>query len=222
MRWIGHRGLAGVYPENTLSGFLAAARDGMTWVELDARVTADGVPVVLHDATLQRTFQARGRLLFRTLASLATVRGHRSDEGVPTLAAVLAAMGEHGVGVVVEVKDGRAVALDRILEVVDGAAGPCVASSFEPPVVARMRALRPNLRTQLLFSRAVRDPGAAVRAVGAQEAGIALGAAQRPWVAGLQEQGVSVYAYTVKNEADAQRARAAGVDGAFVDLRVTA
>ncbi|SEO56023.1 glycerophosphodiester phosphodiesterase family protein [Aquisalimonas asiatica] len=54
-RIIAHRGVARTYPENTLAAFEAAVAAGVDGVELDIQLTADGVPVVLHDPSLQRT-----------------------------------------------------------------------------------------------------------------------------------------------------------------------
>ncbi|MBI2073370.1 MAG: glycerophosphodiester phosphodiesterase [Gemmatimonadetes bacterium] len=85
---IAHRGASGQYPENTLLAFAKGLEQGADALELDVRVTADGVPIVLHDPTLERTtngWGAAGRL------SLSEV--HRADAGrgerVPTLAEVL-------------------------------------------------------------------------------------------------------------------------------------
>jgi glycerophosphoryl diester phosphodiesterase len=52
---IAHRGASGYAPENTLSAFELAIAQGADALELDVRLTADGVPVVIHDATLERT-----------------------------------------------------------------------------------------------------------------------------------------------------------------------
>jgi glycerophosphoryl diester phosphodiesterase len=52
---IAHRGASGSAPENTIAAFERAVRQGADAIELDVRLTADGVPVVLHDATLDRT-----------------------------------------------------------------------------------------------------------------------------------------------------------------------
>lgn len=59
-RVIGHRGAAGYAPENTLEGIAEAARRGATWVEVDAKLTADGIVVLMHDDTLDRTTTGRG------------------------------------------------------------------------------------------------------------------------------------------------------------------
>src|SRR5437016_11609398 len=52
---IGHRGASAVAPENTLAAFARAIQDGADGIEFDVRLSRDGVPVVVHDATLQRT-----------------------------------------------------------------------------------------------------------------------------------------------------------------------
>ncbi len=57
-----HRGLSSRRPENTLAAFLAAVHAGADIVEFDVRDTADGVPVILHDATLDRTTNGTGPL----------------------------------------------------------------------------------------------------------------------------------------------------------------
>lgn len=85
---IAHRGASGQYPENTLLAFAQALGQGADAIELDVRITADGVPIVLHDATLERTTNvagAVGRLSLAELAKLDAGRGER----VPTLSDVL-------------------------------------------------------------------------------------------------------------------------------------
>lgn len=67
---IGHRGAAGVAPENTLESIEAALAAGAEAVEIDVRVTDDGVPILLHDATLDRTTSARGALALRRSTAL--------------------------------------------------------------------------------------------------------------------------------------------------------
>ena len=52
---IGHRGASAIAPENTLAAFARAIQDGADGIEFDVRLSQDGVPVVIHDATLART-----------------------------------------------------------------------------------------------------------------------------------------------------------------------
>jgi len=56
-----HRGASAHAPENTMAAFALAELQGAHGVELDLQITSDGVPVVLHDETLQRTTDGRGR-----------------------------------------------------------------------------------------------------------------------------------------------------------------
>ncbi len=70
---IGHRGAAGLAPENTLEGIEAALVAGADAVEIDVRVTDDGVPILLHDETLDRTTSARGPIAQRRTTAIGHV-----------------------------------------------------------------------------------------------------------------------------------------------------
>lgn len=70
---IGHRGSSAVAPENTIAAFARAMRDGADGFEFDVRLARDGVPVVIHDATLQRTAQMSGVVSDFTSAELKQV-----------------------------------------------------------------------------------------------------------------------------------------------------
>jgi glycerophosphoryl diester phosphodiesterase len=60
---IGHRGVAAYAPENTLDGLHTAADMGIEWVEFDVKLTKDGVPILFHDETLERTTNGGDRLV---------------------------------------------------------------------------------------------------------------------------------------------------------------
>jgi glycerophosphoryl diester phosphodiesterase len=67
-----HRGSRILWPENTMHAFAGAVEGlGYHYIEIDVRLTADGVPVVFHDATLERTTNGEGNIADRTLADLA-------------------------------------------------------------------------------------------------------------------------------------------------------
>jgi len=70
---IGHRGASAVAPENTLAAFARALDDGADGVELDVRLARDGVPVVIHDATLRRTGLREGIVAEMTSAELGKI-----------------------------------------------------------------------------------------------------------------------------------------------------
>ncbi|MCS6809895.1 MAG: glycerophosphodiester phosphodiesterase [Tepidimonas sp.] len=72
-RWIAHRGAGTLAPENTLAAFELGYRHGWRAFECDVKLSADGVPFLLHDATLERTTNGRGRAGERSWAELATL-----------------------------------------------------------------------------------------------------------------------------------------------------
>lgn len=69
-RIVGHRGASADAPENTLAAFRLAAEQGAGAIELDAKLSADGVPVVIHDDTLDRTTDGHGDVRAHALAAL--------------------------------------------------------------------------------------------------------------------------------------------------------
>lgn len=97
---IAHRGASGHAPENTLAAFELALRQGADAVELDAKLSADGHVVVIHDQTVDRTTDGTGRVKDMTLAELRKLdAGSHFDiayrgEPIPTLEEVLKAVGQ--------------------------------------------------------------------------------------------------------------------------------
>ena len=75
-RIIAHRGVAQHYPENTLAALLAAEQAGADAVELDVQFSSDGVPMVLHDALLERTTDRHGDVGEHTAEQLAGIGAH--------------------------------------------------------------------------------------------------------------------------------------------------
>ncbi len=74
---VAHRGYPRRYPENTLQGIQAAIDAGARYVEFDVQITADGVPILMHDVSLMRTAGKRGRVVnmdFEKLSGLLTNR----------------------------------------------------------------------------------------------------------------------------------------------------
>src|SRR4051794_35718365 len=70
---VGHRGAAGLAPENTLAGFLKALELGVRCIEFDVRLTRDGAPVIFHDDRLDRVTAESGLVAERAWAELREV-----------------------------------------------------------------------------------------------------------------------------------------------------
>ena len=93
-RWLAHRGAGRLAPENTLAAFRAGARMGCTAFECDVKLSADGVPFLMHDATLERTTNASGIAGDRSWAELSTLDAGRwhsapfAGEQIPRLATI--------------------------------------------------------------------------------------------------------------------------------------
>src|SRR3990170_4488837 len=103
---VAHRGASSTHPENTLPAFEAAIGLGARIVELDVRVSAEGVPVVMHDPTVDRTTDGSGAVHELTAAELARLNAGTADAptAVPTLAEVLDLAGDRA-AVALEIKN---------------------------------------------------------------------------------------------------------------------
>lgn len=161
---IGHRGAARLAPENTLAGLRAAAAAGVAGVEFDVRLTRDGVPVLFHDDTLERTTDGRGRL-----ASLTWAQVRRLDAGtwfdaafagerVPSLEAALRLLVKLGLQANVELKPEEAqgaAAARAVLDVLKGVwprkSPRPVISSFDWSALATIAAEAPDWPRGLLI-----------------------------------------------------------------------
>jgi len=101
---IGHRGARSVSPENTLKSIRAAKRCGADFVEVDVRLSKDGILVVIHDETVDRTTDGSGKVEELTLEEIRLLDAGLG-ETVPTLAEAVALAGKLDLGIVVEMKE---------------------------------------------------------------------------------------------------------------------
>lgn len=107
---IGHRGAAAYAPENTLESIRTAAEIGAKWVELDVKLTKDGVPIIFHDDTLERTTSGYGLVAETNYDDIKELEaGLWFSEGftgviVPTLEEALEVILKHDLGVNLEIK----------------------------------------------------------------------------------------------------------------------
>ncbi|MGL5017449.1 MAG: glycerophosphodiester phosphodiesterase family protein [Luteolibacter sp.] len=85
-----HRGDWRNHPENSLAAIRSCIAMGLEIIEIDVRLSADGIPILIHDKTLERTSNGKGKISHHTAAQLASLRlksadGKPTDEPIPTL-----------------------------------------------------------------------------------------------------------------------------------------
>jgi len=137
-----HRGVSAEFPENTLAAFRRALELGVDGIELDVHLSADGVPVVMHDETVDATTNGSGAIAVMTVAELKSLDAG-NGERVPTLAEVIELVGG-AVHVNIEVK--AATAGHVVLTVTDAFPSLRFAiSSFNHDVLRAIRAERDDV-----------------------------------------------------------------------------
>jgi len=165
----GHRGAKGEAPENTLPGFRHAYRHGIRHFELDLVLSKDGVPVLVHDLTVDRTTGQKGNVSHYTAAELADMDARRntsawpSKTGIPTLEALLDQFDnlEH---LQLEVKkDNRArlnVLCNRLTEVIQrrNLYQTAAITSSDPWFLRQLRRRDKNIRIGLVAERKFPKP----------------------------------------------------------------
>ena len=232
---IAHRGASVAAPENTMAAFQLAAEMGSRAIELDVHLTADGHVVVIHDATLDRTTDARGAVAELSLAQVqAADAGHRySPDGrsypfrgaglrVPALAEVVEWL-PADVALVVEIKARAAVEATVRLLVERGVSERATVISFDAGAIERSRALDATLPTGLLIPPGAPFEGGLQQVVGAGHLSLNvfetdLGLDPRPLVERAAAVGKRLGCYVID---DPQRMRVVAAAGlsAFVTNR---
>ncbi len=235
---IAHRGFSACAPENTLEAFRLAIASSADRVEFDVLLTRDGVPVVIHDALLDRTTNGHGPVADLNLADLRALdagswfEGRFAGERVPTLEETLALCAGR-IPVNVEIKEEsvmRGVGTQGGIEaqVVSslawhGLLGSATVSSFDPLALERVRRLAPLATCEVLFSDPDRGPSR-VDLVNARRAGFGglnLGRDELwRWpgiVVAAHALGLRVKVYTVDEAVEMVKLLELGVDGIFTN-----
>ncbi|MEI3612937.1 glycerophosphodiester phosphodiesterase [Pseudogracilibacillus sp. SO30301A] len=162
MNIIAHRGASTYAPENTLAAFQKALDQGADGIELDVRLTKDNVPVICHDATVNRTSNGKGFIHNMTLNQLkkldfgSTFSKKFKGETIPTLDETLSLIGDKPITIHIELKNGPVIPKDLERKVLDlvyrhGVEHKVVYSSFDHVSLQRLTNIDPNAKIGLLF-----------------------------------------------------------------------
>ncbi|MCX4815365.1 glycerophosphodiester phosphodiesterase family protein [Streptomyces sp. NBC_01239] len=210
---IGHRGVMGLEPENTLRSFVAAEQAGLDVIELDLHLSQDGALVVMHDADVDRTTDGTGPIAERTLGELRTLDAGRGER-VPVLEEVLDAVRSP---IQAEIKDlaaARALAevmhRRNLVERVE-------VSSFHDEAIAEIARLVPGVRTALIASRFGPEVVERATEAGAETVCLNIRRLTLEVVEAARKADLKIIGWVVNTQDQLRLVRALGLDGATTD-----
>ena len=228
--WIAHRGAGKLAPENTLAAFRHGAHFGYAAFECDVKLSADGVPFLLHDATLDRTTSGRGDAGTWPWAELARLDAgswhsrRYAGEPIATFESIATYCLANGHALDIEIKPspgreretGEAVAREAARRWA-GRTVPPLLTSFDAEALEGARAAAPALPRGLLIDSLFDGWFESAQ----QLAAVAVVANHRLYDAAMVEHlhraGLWAMAYTVNDAADARALLAIGLDGLCTD-----
>ncbi|MEO7954371.1 MAG: glycerophosphodiester phosphodiesterase [Polaromonas sp.] len=228
--WIAHRGAGKLAPENTLAAFRLGGRHGYRMFECDAKLSADDVPFLLHDATLERTTSGHGTAgnhFWQALSQVDAGGWHSrayAGEPLPTMENAARFCRANGHALNIEIKPtpgterhtGEVIAL-HAARLWQGASVAPLLSSFSPEALQGARAGAPELPRGLLLE---------ALETGWLQTALALGCVavichHVLWDAGSVAQvhaaGLRALSFTVNDAPAAERLMALGTDGIITD-----
>ncbi|MCZ8252426.1 MAG: glycerophosphodiester phosphodiesterase [Hylemonella sp.] len=229
-RWVAHRGAGKLAPENTLSAFRLGAAHGYRMYECDVKLSADGVPFLLHDATLERTSSGRGiagEQTWHALSQLDAGSWHSrayAGEPLPTLQAIAAhcLRNQHLLNIEIKPTPGTErhtgeVVARSAAQLWAGADVPPLLTSFQPDALEGARSTAPELPRGLLLDTLWNGWLQKAQDL----ACVAVVCNHALWdtstVAQARGAGLRCLCYTVNDEWAAERLLALGIDGIITD-----
>jgi glycerophosphoryl diester phosphodiesterase len=228
--WIAHRGAGKLAPENTLAAFRLGAQFGYAAFECDVKLSADGRPFLLHDATLDRTTNARGVASERPWSELSRLDAggwhSRAYAGEPLAGfdAVAAFCLANGHALNIEIKPtpgderrtGEVVAAEAARRWA-GRPVPPLLSSFQVAALEGARASAPQLPRALLLDSLHSGWFEQAQQLGCVAVVANFNLSSREMVERLHGAGLWALAYTVNDESPARWLLGLGLDGLITD-----
>jgi glycerophosphoryl diester phosphodiesterase len=210
---IGHRGIMGVEPENTLRSFIAAQQAGLDLIELDLHLSKDGALVVMHDADVDRTTDGSGPIAEMTLAELRVLDAGRGER-IPVFEEVLDAV---TAPLQAEIKDVAAArALAEVMNRRD-LVGRVEVLSFHDEAIAEIARLVPGVRTALVASRYGIDVVERATAAGATSLVLNIRRLTLEVVERARKADLRIIGWVVNTQDHLRLVRALELDGATTD-----
>ena len=229
-RWVAHRGAGKLAPENTLAAFRLGARHGYRMFECDVKLSADGVPFLLHDTTLERTSNGRGvagEQPWEALSRLDAGSWHSpafAGEALPTFDSIARYCLDNSYFLNIEIKPTPGVESRTGTVVADEAARlwrntavPPLLTSFQPAALEAARVAQPGLPRGLLIDELTENWLETATKLQC----VVIVCNQKLWnadtVAQAKKAGFRTLSYTVNDETSARRLIDLGTDGIITD-----
>lgn len=211
---ISHAACGGHAPENTLAGIRKAIELGAEGIEIDVQASADGVPVLMHDLTVDRTTNGSGEVAALSLAELRAL--DVGGEPVPTLAEVLD-LTKGKVLLILEIKQpGIEKHIARVVHHRQ-ALDDVMAWSFYPPALKGMRAAEPQIPCALLVAGESMAKWPKMRStalrLGVQGVSVFAPAIDERVAEDCRRRGLALYTWTPDSRKEIARLVSLGVDG---------
>jgi glycerophosphoryl diester phosphodiesterase len=218
---VGHRGAAGIFPENTLASFTGALQHGVDMVELDVHLSSDGQVMVIHDESVDRTTGEVGMVGEMTMAALQKLDAG-GGEKIPTLGEVLLMLGARcSVNVELKGPGSAAPVADILGRFVRGSGiswDNYMVSSFDHDQLAELKQIEPRIRRAPLYGKDLpEDYIATAHALGAWSLNLNASTVTAELVDRCHREGFRVHVYTVNEPDEIARQRKLGVDGIIGD-----
>lgn len=227
---IGHRGACGYAPENTIESVQTAAEMGVTWVELDVKLTKDGVPIIFHDDTLDRTTNGAGpvaQTLYDDIAQLEAGSWFADSFAgikIPTLDEICEVLIDLDLGLNLEIKPcpGREketaeIALDHLSRIWDDH-DRLLISSFSHVSLEAAMDIAGDWRRGLLFDEWPENWKDLADYLEASTINIDGNQCSREQVEEIIDMDYPILAYTINDPDRARILQSWGVDGVFTDV----
>jgi len=225
---VAHRGASGTAPENTLAALALAAEHGASHVEIDVSISADGVPFVHHDDTLDRCTNGSGNLRDHTATELDALSAHNGmdayrGEPLPRLEAVIELLAARNIGLNLEIKPKAGLAIpttEAICECIEKCwpeSLGLVFSSFDHSCLALSRERLPTVARGLLVGAVPDTWQQLIDQYECQNIHCSAKSLTEQQTSALKQAGIGIYCYTVNDVQQAQSLWAMGADGVFTD-----
>lgn len=229
---IGHRGAAGLCPENTFASFDKAVQSGMEYIEMDVQMTKDGLLAIIHDPTLKRTTNGYGKVADFTLKEIQSLdagswyHSKFSGERIPSFTEFLDTYAGK-IGLLIELKNPtlypgieEKVANELRIRGLDEK-DQIIIQSFEQNSMKKFHRLMPSIPIGVL----VRNNGKGITtndlrniAQFATFVNPKITMVNKRLVKKIHQEGLKILVWTVRNKKEAQRLQQLGVDGIITDF----